>query len=164
MSQPESSLDSLEAKFFSKKSAKLHFWCAHSTSLPMLAKMSSSVFRKAPCVQRAYKNTQRKKRFFGSQKRRCSPFRMHFWNVFLDFRLSPFDHFAAWLHDSTFPFPPRFMSFSETSPPMLSQDFVQDAQAGYSNGQALLRCQKRTFSWDQNSKMKTLKLNLLKQT
>lgn len=74
MSQPESSLDSLKAKCFSKKSAKLHFWCAHSTSLPMLAKMSSSVFRKAPCVQRAYKNTQRKKRFFGSQKRRCSPF------------------------------------------------------------------------------------------
>lgn len=64
MSQPESSLDSLKAKCFSKKSAKLHFWCAHSTSLPMLAKMSSSVFRKAPCVQRAYKNTEKKTLFW----------------------------------------------------------------------------------------------------
>ena len=75
MSQPESSLDSLKAKCFSKKSAKLHFWCAHSTSLPMLAKRCPhQCSGKPPACKEHTKIHREKKRFFGSQKRRCSPF------------------------------------------------------------------------------------------
>ncbi len=159
------SFNTLSQPIESRKSAKLHFWCAHSTSLPMLAKMSSSVFRKAPCsMQKIF--TMFTETFFS------------LWSLCVfsfAFRIS------HWLHDSI---PFSFSGFASNAFPGfcagctgwllkwpgLAQNMSKLSQNTWRQNHMVScfpKCREKGLQSShktQNQKMKTLKLKLLKPT